>query len=148
MGEKKEDRAVGRSRGGWTTKLHFVVDRKGRPIKFFLSGGNVNDSDIAIPLLQQAEIKGQYVNGDKGYASKAICDYIEERGGYPNIPSRCNVKKQRPYDKERYKERNVVERFFSKIKEFRRIATRYDKLAIMYRGFVLLASILIWLRCP
>ena len=76
VGEKKEDRAVGRSRGGWTTKLHFVVDRKGKPIKFLLSGGNVNDPDMAIPLLQQVEIKGQYINGDKGYDSKAICDYI------------------------------------------------------------------------
>ena len=91
--EKKEDRAIGRSHGGWTTKIHAAVDNKLRPIMFLLTGGNVHDSNMAIPLLRHIDIKGQYVNGDKGYDYKNITYYIEGQGGEPNIPSRCNAKK-------------------------------------------------------
>ena len=83
---------------------------------------------------------------DKGYDADHLADRITENGAQVVIPPKRNRKVQRPYDDELYKERNRIERFFSKLKQFRRVATRYDKLLANFMGFVKLAAIAIWLR--
>jgi putative transposase len=83
---------------------------------------------------------------DKGYDADHLADRIAENGAQVVIPPKRNRKLQRPYDAELYKERNRIERFFSKLKQFRRVATRYDKLLVNFMGFVKLAAIAIWLR--
>ena len=84
--------------------------------------------------------------GDKAYDGNAIRDLIESQGAVPNIPAKCNRKWRPCFSKTLYRERNQVERFFSKLKHFRRIATRYDKLAENFLAMVKLASMRLWLR--
>ena len=84
--------------------------------------------------------------GDKGYDADHLCDWIVETGSQVVIPPKRNRTFKRPYDAELYKERNIIERFFNKLKQFRRVATRYDKLLVNFMGFVKLAAIFIWLR--
>ena len=96
-----------------------------------ISEGQRNDINYAIPLLDQIEINGSNVLADRGYDSNKLLDYVYARSGEPTIPS---------------KERQLVEKYFLKLKAFRRIATRYDKLAATYLGFICIASILIWLK--
>ena len=86
------------------------------------------------------------VIADKGYDADHLCDKIAETGAQIVIPPKRNRKVQRAYDIDLYKERNLIERFFNKLKQFRRIATRYDKLLVNFIGFVKLAAIAIWLR--
>jgi len=83
---------------------------------------------------------------DKGYDADHLIDHIGRTAARIVIPSKRNRKLQRPYDRELYKERNIIERFFNKLKHFRRVATRYDKLLANFMGFVKLAAIAIWLR--
>ena len=83
---------------------------------------------------------------DKGYDADPFCDSLTKTGAEIVIPPKRNRKVQRPYDADLYKERNRIERFFAKLKQFRRIATRYDKLLINFMGFVKLAAIAIWLK--
>ena len=97
-------------------------------------------------LLSSVNINNSDVLADKGYDSDAIIDFIYDRGGEPTIPSKSNRKIQRRCDWHLYKERHVVENFFLRLKNFRRIATRYDKMAATFAGFVCLASIVIWLK--
>ena len=86
------------------------------------------------------------VLADKAYDANRLYDLIINQGGDPVVPPKRNRKRQHNYDRELYKERNRVERFFSRIKHCRRIATRYDKLAQTFMGFVVLASIMLWLK--
>jgi putative transposase len=91
-------------------------------------------------------LEAEVVIADKGYDADHLHDAIFERGAEPVIPPKANRRAPHHYDKALYKERNLVERFFNKLKQFRRVATRYDKLLVNYRGFVLLAAIAILLR--
>ena len=111
-----------------------------------LSEGQRNDINFAIPLLNHIDLKDSKVLADRGYDSYELIDYIYEQGGEPTIPSRKGAKFERLCDWWLYKERHLVEKFFLKLKSFRRIATRYDKLASSYLGFICIASILIWLK--
>ena len=113
-------------------------------IKF--SEGQRNDINFAVPVLEPIDIDGSKVTTDRGYDSSRLIDYIYGRGGEPNIPSRKCAKFERHCDWWLYKERHLVENYFLKLKSCRRIATRYDKLASTYLGFVYIASILIWLK--
>jgi transposase len=99
-----------------------------------------------IPLLDHIEIDGSKVLADRGYDSNQLIDYIYDHGGEPTIPSRRGAKFERRCDWWFYKERHLVENYFLKLKAFRRIATRYDKLAFTYLGFLCIVSILIWLK--
>ena len=101
---------------------------------------------MAIPLLEHAELEGSFVLADKGYDSSALIDYIYDHGAEPIIPSRKGAKFERRCDWWQYKERHLVEKLFLKLKAFRRVATRYDKYAFTYMGFLCLASILIWIK--
>jgi transposase len=130
---------LGRSRGGFSTKIHIAVNGDGEPAKLHLTEGQQHDVTCADVLLDGLEPK--YVIGDKGYDSDPLRKKIRSTGGKPVIPSRqgCRVRR---HDRQKYKLRNVVERFINRIKHCRRVATRYDKLAVTFLGFVQLASIL------
>ena len=137
---------IGHSRGGPSTKIHAAVDAYGYPLYIMLSEGQRNDINYAVPVLEHINLEGSSVLADRGYDSNKLIDYVYDRGGEPTIPSRKNAKFQRHCDWWLYKERHLVEKFFFKLKAYRRIATRYDKPASTYLGFICIASILIWLN--
>lgn len=132
---------IGVSRGGKTTKIHAIVDALGNPLLFQLTGGQVHDSQPACEMFDQLALEGSHVVGDKAYGAEAIRDQLTNQGASYTIPPRSNAKKPWSVDWYRYKERHVVECFFNKIKHFRRVATRYDKLATSFLAFVYIASI-------
>ncbi len=142
--KKCESNCTGRSRGGLTTKIHAVVDAKGRPIRLALSAGQEHDSLLAGDLLTELRYNGMLL-ADKAYDSDTIRDLVRQRGAWANIPPRRNRKKPICFSPCLYRDRNHVERFFNRIKHCRRIATRYDKLATNFLAFVKLAAIRLWL---
>ncbi len=120
------------------------VDALGNPLQFQLTAGQAHDITQAESLLLSAPIA--YVIADKGYDAETFVQVIRERGAVPVIPPRSNRKTPRGYDAHLYKERHLVECFINKIKHYRRIFSRYDKLATTYLGFLHFVSTLIWLR--
>ena len=144
-GKNAANKAVGVSKGGRNTKIHALVDGSGDPVAFLLSGGNDHDSKHAIPLLGQIEIKDSNILGDKAYGAKAIRDYIVSQEACYTIPPKDNASEPWPVDYYTYKERHLVECFFQKIKWFRRIFTRYDKLDDSFLAFLLIVSIVVLL---
>jgi transposase len=110
-----------------TTKIHALVDGLGMLARFRLTGGQAGDSPEALSLLD--DLKPASLAADKAYDSNAILQHLESAGIQAVIPSRANRLEQRPLDEHLYASRNLVERFFCRIKQFRRIATRYDKLS-------------------
>lgn len=128
-----------------TTKVHAVTDGLGNPLRFVLSSGNRNDICLAKELLEPFDLRGKLIIADKGYDSDKLVRWIEERGGIVVIPSRVTAKHPRNTDWHTYKERHLVEKLFLKLKNRRRFATRYDKLAASFFAVVLLAAILVWL---
>ena len=137
---------IGLSRGGKNTKIHALVDALGNPVALYLSAGNINDCVVAVDVLKQAELKGSIVMGDKAYGTSDIREYIESEGGTYCIPPKENAKDPWECDYYQYKERHLVEVFFNKLKQFRRIATRYEKLSRNFFCFALLASAMILLK--
>ena len=135
---------LGRSRGGLSTKIHAAGDALGNPVRLIGSPGQRNDIAFAHQLIEG--FAPDVTIADKGYDADHLCDKIAESGGQPVIPPKRNRTFKRPYDAELYKERNIIERFFNKLKQFRRVATRYDKLLANFMGFVKLAAIAIWLK--
>lgn len=124
-----------------------LVDNHGRLLKLVLSPGQSNDCKYAPELVAHAIACGaQAVTGDKGYDSKALRRQIEEAGLESIIPFRKCHKVQPEINRAKYKERNIVERFIGKLKENRRVATRYDKKATHFAGFLILAAIKAWLK--
>jgi transposase len=140
----QQNQALGRSRGGFGTKIHAACDSHGNPLRFILTGGQRNDCTQALQLLEG--IRAGAVLADKGYDADYIIQAAESIGAIPVIPPKSNRKIQREYDKELYKERNLVERLFNKLKHFRRVATRYDKTASAFLAFIHIASICLWLK--
>ncbi|WP_319796840.1 IS5 family transposase [Nitrobacter sp.] len=135
---------LGRSRGGLSTKIHAATEALGLPIRLIASPGQRNDIAFAHDLIDG--IKADVAIADKGYDADHLANRIAEAGTEVVIPPKRNRKVQRTYDVDLYKERNRIERFFAKLKQFRRVATRYDKLLVNFMGFVKLAAIAIWLR--
>ena len=130
---------LGRSRGGLSTKIHAVVDENGQPKALELTPGQAADCTVAETLLAEVEA-GMVVIADKAYDTNAILDHLEEVGAITIIPSKSNRTEPRTLDHEVYARRIMVERFFGRIKEFRRIATRYDKRARNFLSAVILAT--------
>jgi transposase len=120
-----------------------LSDAFGRPLGFVLTGGQVNDSTQADRLLD--EVKTTYVIADRGYDCERVLEKVKEIGASAVIPPKSNRIEQREYDRELYKERNLIERTFNKLKRFRRLATRYDRKALYFRSFLYLAASLIWM---
>jgi len=137
---------IGTSRGGKTTKLHAVVDGLGNPVYFQLSGGNIHDSTVAVDVLSHINVSGSTVLADRAYGTKGILDYLQVQDADYAIPPKSNARVPWRCDWSLYKERHLVECFFLKLKNFRRIATRYDKLASSFLAFVYLASSFILLK--
>ena len=135
---------LGRSRGGLSTKIHAASDALGNPLRLIGGPGQENDITHAHELVDGLEAEATIA--DKGYDANHLHEKIVEQGSMVVIPPKRNRKIQRPYDTVLYKERNLIERFFNKLKQFRRVATRYDKLLVNFMGFVKLAAIVIWLK--
>ena len=136
--------AIGRSRGGRTTKIHVLIDQAGRPLAFRLTDGNIADITVAAPLLEGAAASAWLI-GDKGYDADHLRALLDRRGTIAVIPNKSNRKRIFPFDPERYKWRNVIERTNCRLKDFRAIATRYDKLARNFlAGLCLVSALLYW----
>ncbi len=116
----------------------------GLPVRFAAGPGQENDMKQACDLMAGFEAK--YVLADRAYDADRFVDLIQNQDAEPVIPPRKHRKVQREYDRDLYKERNQNERLFAKLKEFRRVATRYDKLLQNFFGFVMIAAIQIWLK--
>ncbi|MCW1984321.1 UNVERIFIED_ORG: transposase [Sphingomonas sp. R1F5B] len=137
--------AIGRSHGGWTTKVHALTDVIGRPYVLMLTPGNVSDVKAAPALLERAG-RMRYLLGDKGYDADRLRRLARDVGAIPVIPGRSNRKRTIRYDKQRYAGRHLIENAFCRLKDFRRVATRYDKLAANFLSGVALATALaFWL---
>ncbi|CAB1368277.1 IS5 family transposase [Denitratisoma oestradiolicum] len=119
------------------------MSHRGNPIRLILTGGQVADVIQGAALIEA--ILTEAVIADKGYDSDALITCIEATGAQAIIPPRSNRTIQRPVEWHRYKARNLVERFFNRLKQFRRLATRYDKLACRFNAFLHLACAYIWL---
>lgn len=111
--------------------------------RWSLTAGQMHDCQQAVPLL--AGLLSSAVIADKAYDADALIAHIQEIGAAAVIPPRANRRDQRPYDKHQYKHRNLIERFFLRIKHFRRIATRYDKLAERFSSFIAIVAAFLWL---
>jgi transposase len=136
---------MGRSRGGLTTKIHAVVDANGNPFNLKLTEGQAHDGRSAEDMLASVG-KGQTLLADRAYDSDALRETLAGRGAKANVkpmPNRVNIPK---FNKRLYKKRNLVERFFNKLKHFRAVATRYEKHDANYLALVKLASVRIWMR--
>ena len=139
-----EAEALGRSRGGFGTKIHAVTEALGHPLAFVLTGGQV--SDIGQAERRIGEFPAEAVIGDKGYDSDAFVKVVEKRGMQAVIPPRSNRSNPRTYDRPLYKERHLVECFFNKIKHYRRIFSRFEKTANHFMAFLHFVAFLIWTR--
>ena len=143
--KKTGDQAIGRSKGGWSTKINATVDALGNPTGFVLTPGQACDlegSDVLLPGLA-----AKTVLADKGYdADERVIKPLLAAGKVIVIPPKRNRKESRLYDRELYKARHLIENFFAKLKPFRAIATRYDKTASHFLAAIYLVSATIWLN--
>ena len=137
----QQSEALGRSQGGFTTKLNAAVNDAFLPLRFTLTAGARHDVTQAPALITGYTC--QYIIADAAYDADALRETIVAQGAVAVIRPRNNRVEDRPYDKEVYKRRNVIERFFHRLKQYRRVATRYDKYADRYLGFVYFAALLI-----
>lgn len=135
-----KNQAIGVSRGGKNTKIHVIINERMQVLNVVLTGGEIHDSEPAIDLFAGVELNGKKVLADKAYSCDKIRNYLEEHGAQACIPDKSNFKTKHNFDAHLYKQRNLVERFFQRIKNYRHIATRFDKLADCFLNFVLLAS--------
>ena len=142
--KKHGEQSLGRSRGGHSTKIHLATDALGNAIRFILTGGQRNDITQAEALLEN--LFPDYVLADKGYDSDKFVLLLKKRNSEVVIPSRVNRKIQREIDTDLYKERHLIECCIGKLKHFRRVFSRFDKLAKNYLSFVHFASTIVWLR--
>jgi len=136
---------MGRSRGGLTTKIHALVDANGLPIVLKLTAGQAHDGRSAADMLATLG-DGDVLLADRAYDSDALRIEMAARGAWANIPPMPNRKRRPVFSAFLYRYRNLVERFFNKLKQFRAVATRYDKRDDNFLASVQLASIRIWLR--
>lgn len=142
--DANDNEALGRSRGGLSSRIHCVVDGLGNPVDFILTGGEVHDNVCADALLDGKN--AAFVVADKAYDSDKTLGTIAQMEAIAVIPPKSNRKEQRNYDKEYYKDRNLIERFFCRLKQFRGIATRYCKRGKYFLEAVKLASSIILMR--
>lgn len=136
---------MGRSRGGLTTKIHVRVDADGLPIEIKLSEGQAHDGRSAADMAQKIGA-GQILLADRAYDSDALRQNLAARGAWANIKPLAHRKDKPAFSAYLYRYRNLVERFFSKLKHFRAIATRFEKHDANYLALVKLASAKIWMR--
>jgi transposase len=138
--------AMGRSRASLSTKIHLACDALGCPLGFLLTAANVSDYDQAKPLLRNHLRGPSAVIMDKGYDSDAIRAYVNQLGGTAVIAVNASRSKKPPFDQHLYRERHRIENLFARLKNYRRISTRFEKLALHFASMVSIACILIWLK--
>lgn len=136
--------ALGRSRGGFSSKIHMIVDAHGNPLDFRITSGQLSDYKMAEELILCTS--AEFVIADKGYDSDKIRTTIEKIGAKPVIPYRSSRKNPGVLDGVLYGARHAVENFFNKIKNYRSIACRYDKTWISYSAMLTIACILTWIK--
>ncbi|BCH05011.1 hypothetical protein MesoLj131b_70100 (plasmid) [Mesorhizobium sp. 131-2-5] len=136
---------MGRSRGGLTTKIHALVDAEGRPIDLVLTAGQAHDGKPAAAMLETLK-PNAILLADRAYDSDAIRNLAVERGAWANIPPKKTRTATFAFSSWLYRQRNLVERYFNKLKQFRGIATRYDRNPLNFLAAIKLASVRIWLR--
>lgn len=136
--------ALGRSRGGFSTKIHLIADAHGNPVDFLVSPGQTHESRHAIGLLMGVE--AGCVLGDRAYDGAPIREAIAEMGAEAVIPPHPRRNTPAPYDRHLYKARHAIENLFAKLKQYRSLATRYDKTMRNYSAMVAIACLLTWLR--
>jgi len=147
--EEPQDHALGRSRGGFTTKVHLICDRRGTPLGIAVSAGQAHESRFFLEVFEasrlprtrkRARYRPDKLAGDKGYNVESIRDLLRRRGIEAVIPRRVpDEGRDGPFDREAYRERNIVERCIGWLKECRRVFSRYDKRATSYLAFLKLA---------
>ena len=135
--------------------MHLRAEGGGKPLTFLVTAGERHEQSVFEPLMEQGMVKRagrgrprlrpKRVVGDKGYSSRRVRRYLARRGIQPVIARRANEPQQRDFDHPRYRERNRVERLINRLKQFRRVATRSEKLAVNSLAMVTLAAILMWL---
>ena len=153
MPGEPEDHALGRSRGGFGTKLHLVVDSHGIPLAAALSAGQAHESRYVEPVLRAvrlrrprgrggpARTRPRRLAGDKGYSYPTVRRYLRRRGIRAVIPTRKDQRPNPRFDKPTYRRRNIIERLVGWLKESRRLATRFEKLAVNFLAMVKLAML-------
>ncbi len=141
----EQTEALGRSRGGFTTKLHVRCETRGLPLSLVLTPGQAHDVQGFAPLFSVITDRIEAFLADRGYDADATCEEIEAAGVEAVIPAKVNRRDPAPHDRTKYKWHNLIERLFNKLKNWRRIATRYDKTKESYLGFVALASVKLWI---
>ena len=147
--------ALGRSQGGFRTKIHLRAEGGGKPLTIQITAGQRHEQTMFELLMETGVVKRagrgrprlrpKRVVGDKGYSSQHIRHYLRRRGIGVVIPRRRDERRRGPFDRAAYRERNVAERLVNRLKQFRRIATRYEKRALNYLGMLTLAAIVLWL---
>ena len=140
----QEAQALGRSRGGFSTKVHIAVDALGNPLRLLLTAGQCHDSPQASALIEGYE--PHVLIADKGYDSGPLIESITALGIEAVIPPKKNRLVPREYDRHLYRERHLIECFIGKIKHYRRVFSRFEKLSKNYLGFLSFVSALVWLR--
>ena len=138
-----KNQAIGVSRGGKNTKIHVLINERMQVLNMLLTGGQIHDSQPVLDLFASVDLVGKTILADKAYSSDKIRNYLEERGAHVCIPDKSNFKMKHNFDTDCYKQCNIIERFFQHIKNYRHVATRYDKLADCFLNFALLASVAI-----
>jgi len=136
-------RLIGRTKGGMNTKLHAICDSQGRPLDLFVTAGQVSDYIGARALLGGLP-KVEWLLGDRGYDADWFREALKDKGIRPCIPGRKQRKKTVKYDKRRYKRRNRIEVMFGRLKDWRRVATRYDRCPKVFLSAIALAAIVIY----
>lgn len=144
--EEPADHALGRSQGGFGTKVHLVTDSQGTPLAVVLTPGQRHETQAFEDLLEAVPLREQHgwpewLAGDKGYNAGAIREWLAARGIGDVIPTFVNQRRREDFDRQRYRRRNIVERCIGWLKECRRIATRFEKLAIRFMAMLKLAMI-------
>jgi transposase len=134
---------IGRTKGGRNTKIHAVCDDKGRPLVLMLTPGNVHDCKVAQQCIEALPPSRELV-ADKGYDSDELRAWLRKRNTRAVIPPRRNRKVQHDYDRTLYRRRNIIERMFCRLKDWRRIATRFDRNIRNFMGAIALAASIIW----
>ncbi|WP_446740826.1 IS5 family transposase [Sphingomonas sp. CFBP 13728] len=138
-------RLIGRTKGGMNTKLHAVTDAEGRPLSFFMTAGQVSDYTGAAALLDDLP-KAQWMLGDRGYDADWYRDALQAKGITPCIPGRKSRIIPVKYDKRRYRSRSRIEIMFGRLKDWRRVATRYDRCpTVFFSAIALAATVIFWL---
>jgi len=155
--DARVEESLGKSRGGWCTKLHVRCEGSGKPVVLLIGAGNRHDSTMFADVVEDGAIKtasGQTkqrpraVAADKAYGSRAHRKLLRKKGIKAVIPHKRNEKNPRPHDQDLYRHRNIIERFFRWMQRYRRLAVRYEKRGENFRAFWVIGALRMWIRDP